>query len=127
MERLDRFELEGVTYYQQRRKCGKVNCATCRQGQGHGPYWYRRSQESSKVKYLGRDLPAAVTEARQYHAHLLGAMVAERRQLLDRADALSRLIGNRTLKGGDRAILADLGFGACLVSDQELANTQDGE
>ena len=29
-----------ITYQLQFRKCGKASCSTCRDGQGHGPYWY---------------------------------------------------------------------------------------
>lgn len=29
-----------VTRTLQYRRCGKAACATCRDGPGHGPYWY---------------------------------------------------------------------------------------
>ena len=29
-----------VTYYQQMSFCGKSQCRKCRDGKGHGPYWY---------------------------------------------------------------------------------------
>ena len=124
---MDRFELEGVTYYQQRRKCGKATCQVCQVGQGHGPYWYSRNQGSGRVAYIGRELPHEVAEARRYHDTLLGAMVAERRRLLALVDALSRLIGNKPLKPGDREALAGLGYGAALVSEPALSVAQDGE
>lgn len=60
------FTLEGVTYSQQYRKCGKTNCQTCQGGgAGHGPYWYRRDQVSGARSYVGRELPAGVAAARQ--------------------------------------------------------------
>lgn len=48
-----------VGYRQSFRKCGKHNCATCRHGAGHGPYWYATWREGNRVRsrYLGRDLP----------------------------------------------------------------------
>jgi len=29
-----------VTYHQQVSYCGKPRCKKCREGTGHGPYWY---------------------------------------------------------------------------------------
>lgn len=115
MDRLDRFELEGTTYYQQRRKCGKASCK-CAQGRLHGPYWYSRDQSSGDVAYIGKELPANVEAARAAHDVMLPAMVQERRRLLEQVDALGRLIGHKALRDGDRAIVAALGFEACLLS-----------
>lgn len=44
------------TYQYQYRKCGKVSCATCRDGEGHGPYTYAYWREGGKLlnKYLGK-------------------------------------------------------------------------
>ena len=48
-----------VTYELQRRTCGKANCATCRAGTGHGPYWYAYWREGKKLvsAYVGKDSP----------------------------------------------------------------------
>ena len=45
-----------ITYQLQFRKCGKPACRTCRQGQGHGPYWYAYWREGSRLKsgYIGK-------------------------------------------------------------------------
>ncbi len=115
---MDRFELEGQTYYQQSRKCA--------QGQLHGPYWYRRDQVSGKVKYIGRGLPAEIAAVRATHDAMLSMMVQERRRLLSQADALAWLIGNKPLRDGDRATVTALGFGACIVFALALATKQDG-
>lgn len=122
---MDRFELEGQTYYQQGRKCGKPSCK-CAQGQLHGPYWYRRDQISGKVRYIGRDLPAEIAAAPAAHDNMLSMMVQERRRLINQADALARLIGNKPLRDGDRVTVTALGFGACLVSALAMATIQDG-
>jgi len=48
------------TYYLQKVFCGKAHCRTCRDGIGHGPYWYARgSNEEGKTKitYIGKQLP----------------------------------------------------------------------
>ena len=49
-----------ITYQLQYRKCGKASCSTCRNGQGHGPYWYAYWREGSRLKsgYVGKVHPA---------------------------------------------------------------------
>ena len=39
-----------ITYQLQYRKCGKPTCRTCREGQGHGPYWYAYWHDGSRLK-----------------------------------------------------------------------------
>ena len=48
-----------ITYQLQYRKCGKVSCRTCRDGQGHGPYWYAYWREGSRLRsgYVGKVHP----------------------------------------------------------------------
>ena len=48
-----------VTYRQQFTRCGKQRCQTCRQGAGHGPYWYAYWSVNGRTvsKYLGKDVP----------------------------------------------------------------------
>ncbi|WP_376794610.1 DUF6788 family protein [Thermogemmatispora sp.] len=48
-----------VTYQLQYRKCGKPTCSTCREGQGHGPYWYAYWREGSRLRsgYVGKERP----------------------------------------------------------------------
>ena len=52
-----------ITYQHQYRKCGKPSCSTCRQGQGHGPYWYAYWREGSRLRsgYIGKVLPDGVS------------------------------------------------------------------
>ena len=52
-----------ITYQLQFRKCGKSTCSTCRDGQGHGPYWYAYWREGSRLRsgYIGKMLPEANT------------------------------------------------------------------
>src|SRR5437764_2256338 len=49
-----------ITYQLQYRKCGKTSCGTCRDGQGHGPYWYAYWREGSRLRsgYIGKVQPA---------------------------------------------------------------------
>ncbi len=48
-----------ITYQLQHRKCGKASCSTCRNGQGHGPYWYAYWREGSRLRsgYVGKVHP----------------------------------------------------------------------
>src|SRR5258707_12105795 len=52
-----------ITYQLQFRKCGKPTCSTCREGQGHGPYWYAYWREGSRLRsgYIGNAPPVAET------------------------------------------------------------------
>lgn len=39
-------------------KCGKFNCKKCREGKGHGPYWWRviydKETKKQTWKYVGK-------------------------------------------------------------------------
>ncbi|HEV7237154.1 MAG TPA: DUF6788 family protein [Ktedonobacteraceae bacterium] len=52
-----------ITYQFQYRKCGKTSCSTCRDGQGHGPYWYAYWREGARLRsgYIGKVSPSPVT------------------------------------------------------------------
>ena len=60
-----------VTYQLQYRKCGKASCGTCRDGQGHGPYWYAYWREGPRLRsaYIGKVQPAA-NHASVMHSNL---------------------------------------------------------
>lgn len=49
-----------TSYHQQYTFCGKTNCNPCRNGKGHGPYWYAYSQKNGQItrKYVGKHLPS---------------------------------------------------------------------
>ena len=51
---------EKVTYRLESVRCGKPNCRSC----PHGPYWYAYYREGKRLRsrYIGRELPAEVTE-----------------------------------------------------------------
>lgn len=56
-----------VTYQFQYRKCGKSSCSTCRNGQGHGPYWYAYWREGTRLRsgYVGKVNPYQPIESNQ--------------------------------------------------------------
>ena len=51
-----------VTYHQQVSYCGKSRCRKCREGNGHGPYWYAYKTVDGKTtrSYVGKQLPEEV-------------------------------------------------------------------
>src|ERR1700681_1630641 len=53
-----------VTYRQQFTRCGKQRCRKCREGTGHGPYWYAYWSEKGRTisKYIGTHLPAEIAD-----------------------------------------------------------------
>lgn len=48
-----------VVYRQQIARCGKARCRKCREGIGHGPYWYAYRTENGITTrtYIGKQLP----------------------------------------------------------------------
>jgi predicted ATPase/DNA-binding SARP family transcriptional activator len=48
-----------VTYRQQFTRCGKQRCRKCKEGSGHGPYWYAYWSSNGRTvsKYIGTVLP----------------------------------------------------------------------
>src|SRR6266700_7178583 len=56
-----------VTYRQQFTRCGKQRCRKCKEGGGHGPYWYAYWSENGRTvsKYIGTHLPPDIEQAQQ--------------------------------------------------------------
>jgi hypothetical protein len=56
-----------TNYTQEYSKCSKPTCSTCRDGQGHGPYWYSYHYSPTLKrrvrKYIGKDLDRALPPA----------------------------------------------------------------
>src|SRR5437667_3397932 len=48
-----------TTYHQQVTYCGKPRCRKCREGIGHGPYWYAYQMVNGQTtrRYIGKNLP----------------------------------------------------------------------
>ena len=51
-----------ITYHQQVSYCGKPRCRRCREGTGHGPYWYAYQTVNGRTvrTYVGKELPTIV-------------------------------------------------------------------
>src|SRR5437763_2781839 len=56
-----------VTYRKQYTRCGKERCRKCKEGDGHGPYWYAYWSEKGRTisKYIGIHLPPDIDVERQ--------------------------------------------------------------
>src|SRR5919109_708940 len=54
-----------VTYHQQVSYCGKPRCRRCREGIGHGPYWYAYQTVNGRTirTYVGKHLPGEMKGA----------------------------------------------------------------
>ena len=54
-----------IIYRKQRKFCGKSRCRKCRDGIGHGPYWFAtQTVNGKKIQvYLGKHLPPGVQAA----------------------------------------------------------------
>lgn len=61
-----------ITYQLQYRKCGKASCSTCRDRQGHGPYWYAYWREGSRLRsgYIGKVHPTKEMSTPAIHASI---------------------------------------------------------
>src|SRR6185437_10177773 len=53
-----------ITYRQQNSFCSKPGCRKCREGIGHGPYWYAYQTVQGRTvrTYIGKTLPPGVPE-----------------------------------------------------------------
>lgn len=51
-----------ITYRQHMKFCGKASCRKCREGIGHGPYWFAYQSQGGKTvqQYIGKHLPPGV-------------------------------------------------------------------
>lgn len=66
--KLEEWKMNGkITYHQQVSYCGKPRCRKCREGIGHGPYWYAYSTENGRTTrtYIGKNLPPDLQVSRE--------------------------------------------------------------
>ena len=104
---MQRFILQGSTYYTQYRKCGKPACTTCsgRGTRGHGPYWYRRDRPTGKVHYIGKNLPEGIAATHAARRQLRPRAAAIGATLRTQQSALRSFIGGEHLTDQDIKIL----------------------
>ncbi len=108
------FVLQGFRYYAQGRKCSKKNCK-CREGQLHGPYWYRREIASGKRKYIGKKLPMVIVACYLARKDAQSGLEADINALQSRLQKLRMLQRNEALSQVDKIVLQSMGYSDCLV------------
>ncbi len=111
---MNRFRLNGVTYYQEYRKCGKAGCRVCQRGPGHGPYWYSRDRLGHR-EYIGRQLPPSIEAARAAYRQKFEEMLEERGRLRLALTAIESHINGLGLSNDEKAALQGLGYGDTLA------------
>ncbi|MEO7020660.1 MAG: DUF6788 family protein [Ktedonobacteraceae bacterium] len=69
-----------VTYRQQYTRCGKERCRKCKEGEGHGPYWYAYWSENGRTvsKYIGIHAPTEIAVQEAFSAQVQESVKAER-------------------------------------------------
>src|SRR2546425_4372217 len=84
-----------IAYRQQFTRCGKERCRKCKEGEGHGPYWYAYWSENgrTKSKYIGVRPPPELETAQLQATFIEG-------QLLD---GLGTTLGTQQTSVGTRS------------------------
>src|SRR5579859_7220944 len=108
-----------IRYYQQVTRCGKPRCRKCREGTGHGPYWYAYTTVDGRTtrSYVGKNLPPEALESaeeapREYifptrvRVFILGQMRLERYH--DQASAWETITESLWKQGRARSLLGFL-------------------
>ena len=97
-----------VTYRQQVSFCGKPQCSKCRDGIGHGPYWYayHTSEQGRTVRtYVGKRLPGGV-QASQITQVAQSTQITQTPRISQKADVHERHLAD-TRKDDALLALAD--------------------
>jgi DNA-binding SARP family transcriptional activator len=98
-----------ITYHQQVSYCGKPRCRRCREGTGHGPYWYAYQTINGRTvrTYVGKNPP---TEALQGSEAFATSEKTREANAVAAPDAVVRLsvLGQFTLERRDNQGKADL-------------------
>ncbi len=89
-----------VTYRQQVSFCGKPQCRKCRDGIGHGPYWYayHTSEQGRTVRtYIGKRLPAGIQGVQASPVASISGVQAEQPEQALQAGGMARAQKDDTL------------------------------
>jgi DNA-binding SARP family transcriptional activator len=81
-----------ITYHQQVSYCGKTRCKKCREGIGHGPYWYAYKTVNGHTTrtYIGKDLPPDAEDVREARVSLLDTPVLDLNTVVLRISVLGQ-------------------------------------
>lgn len=93
-----------ITYRQQYTRCGKQRCRKCKEGAGHGPYWYAYWSENGRTisKYIGIHAPA---EIHQEDLHLR-PMSANQATITENSVEVASLVKTLSFQDTNAAIAA---------------------
>lgn len=86
--------MNGEVYRQRYTVCGKANCRTCKEGKGHGPYWYAYSiteDGKTKQRYVGKSLPPDVLSVGRSHEQALVGRRVEMERLRSLLTTIERM------------------------------------
>lgn len=111
------FDIEGITYFQQGRKCNKPGCG-CSSGALHGPYWFSRIKATGQVSYIGRHLSEDVIKTREIRGDYMQAMLNELNQARAQVLAMKHLIAGDALSEDEYKIIRLMGFEYVLLSSR---------
>ena len=106
---IERFVFDDRIYYQQYRKCGRAGCM-CKSGDLHGPYWYSKFEGGVGTKYVGKELPAHVSKARQRYKKRARQIEAAASKHRTRLTTLERLMARGALTADELAMLRRRGI-----------------
>lgn len=112
----EKFVLEGWTYYQEERRCGKPSCKTCQEVGAHFGYWWRR-KKGSKREYIGRELPEEVNQLRTRLEATTATIESHISMLFNDIQLLQKLRNRQPLIKEEKFRLAELGYKYCLVDE----------
>lgn len=81
-----------ITYHQQVSYCGKPRCKRCREGVGHGPYWYAYQTVDGRTSrsYVGKHLPPDVATSMLGDQQSSATQTSERDQSVIRVYTLGQ-------------------------------------
>jgi len=95
-----------ITYRQQFTRCGKQRCLKCKEGPGHGPYWYAYWSEKGRTvsKYIGLCLPSTIEEQQQAGKEAAIDLGTSRHTLVLRVYLLGQFRAERWSEGSWKAL-----------------------
>lgn len=117
MTEIEEFLLPGYRFYQEFRKCNKDACKSCRDGHGHGPYWFRRNHFTGRVKYIGKKLPDEVLEAKTWYEQQRDWSKQQYKRYRACTSALKRYCDGKALEAGDVELLMEAGIAGVYVPE----------
>jgi DNA-binding SARP family transcriptional activator len=92
-----------ITYRQQYTRCGKERCRKCKEGAGHGPYWYAYWSENGRTisKYIGIHPPPDLERDAQNAAYMQVKKVVSSKDTFEAPNLAKRSLSQKGLSGSE--------------------------